>query len=209
MKAVEAVEIPPKMKLLPRDRRGYPIPWIVQRDLTGRAFFVMNDMVKSVACGRRNLCGICGKKLERDVWLIGGPGAAFHENGAYLDPPMHRACATYALKVCPYIGSRYSKRVDESLLKFGKWDPRQKVITDELMIPQQPPFFVMAKTAKATMSLDRLEDGGGMRFHPKRPWLAVEFWRHGQQLTEPEAREALAASDAWPWSPNDLMHWAA
>ena len=206
MKPLDTVPIPPKMRLLPRDRRGYPVPWIVQRDLTGRPFFVMNAAEKTLACGRRGLCGICGKKLERDVWLIGGPGAAFHEHGVYLDPPMHRQCATYALQVCPYIGSRYTGRVDQALLKHGKWDARQRVVTEDLMLPEQPPFFVMARTSKATLRWD-VEHGEAPRFHPKRPWLAVEFWRHGRQISDADARQLLTDCERWPWTPADLIHW--
>lgn len=203
---IDAVEVPPKMRLLPRDKRGYPIPWLVQRDLTGRPFFVMNDSMKTMACGRRGLCSICGRKLERDVWLIGGPGAAFHEHGAYLDPPMHHQCATYALKVCPYLGTRYTGRIDAVLLKHGKWDPRMRIITEDLTLPEQPPFFVLGRTSKATFRWD-VENGDNPRFHPKRPWLAVEFWVWGQQITEAEARAKLAESEKWPWTPEDLMHW--
>jgi hypothetical protein len=201
---LEAVEIPPKMRLLDRDRRGYPVPWIVQRDLTGRPFFIVNDTEKTLACGRRGLCGICGRKMERDVWLIGGPGAAFHEHGAYLDPPMHRQCATYALRVCPYLGTRYTGRIDAALFKHGKWPANMRAVLADSMIPEQPPFFVMAKTARASMTVeDRMP-----RFRAKRPWLAVQFWQHGRQVTEPEARELLASSSKWT-SLGELVHWQA
>jgi len=206
IKPVDAVPIPPKMRMLDRDRRGYPVPWIVQRDLDRRPFFVMNDQMKVATTARRKLCGICGQKLERDTWMIGGPGAAFHEHGAYLDPPMHRACATYALMVCPYLGSRYTGRVDTALIKFGKWDARMRVITEDLMLPEQPPFFVLAKTANAPLR-SRIDMGEPPRFHPKRPWLAVEFWVWGRQITDAEARALITASETWPWVPDDLPFW--
>jgi len=207
MKPVQTVAVPPKMRLLPKDRRGYPVPWIVQRDLDKRPFFVMNDLLKTLACGRQKLCGICGKKLDRDVWLIGGPGAAFHEHGAYLDPPMHYQCASYAVRVCPYIGSRYSGRLDTALTKHGRWDPRQRIVTEDLMLPEQPPFFVLSRTLAAPMRQDGPTDVP--RFHPRRPWLAVEFWRHGVQITDAEARDLLTTSEKWPWTPADLIHWEA
>jgi len=206
VKPVDAVPIPPKMRMLDRDRRGYPVPWIVQRDLDRRPFFVMNDHQKVAACARRKVCGICGWKLERDVWLVGGPGAAFHEHGAYLDPPMHKACALYALQVCPYIATRYTKRVDTALASQGRWHPAMKVLTEDGMLPEQPPFFVLAKTAHAPMRT-RIDLGEAPRFHPKRPWLAVEFWRQGQQIGDAEARALITASEKWPWVPGDLPFW--
>jgi hypothetical protein len=192
------------MRLLPRDRRGYPIPFIVRRDLTGRAFFVINDVERVAKTARQKLCSICAQKLDRDIWLVGGPGGAFHEHGAFIDGPMHKACATYALRVCPYIAGRYTKRVDTALAKHGKWPPGLRMLTEESMIPEQPPFFVLARTRRVAFET---QEQGNQRFIPERPWLAVEFWNHGVEISEAEARERLVASEKWTWSPADLIHW--
>jgi hypothetical protein len=32
--------------------------------------------------------------------------------------------------------------------------------------------------------------------HPKRPWRAVEFWKHGHKLTEAEGRQFIEQSAA-------------
>jgi hypothetical protein len=191
------------MRLLPRDWRGYPVPWIVQRDLTGRPFFVINDVERVAAGARRKLCGICGTKLEREAWLVGGPGGAFHEHGAFIDGPMHKACATYALRVCPYIAGRYTKRIDAALAKHGRWPAHMRWLEEASMIPEQPPFFALARTRRVSFNRDE----GKFRFIPERPWLAVEFWRQGVQITEADARALLAASDRWPWTAEDLTHW--
>jgi hypothetical protein len=169
---------------------------------------VINDTERVSACGRRKVCGICGQKLERDAWLIGGPAAAFHEHGAYLDPPMHHDCATYALRVCPYIATRYAGRIDMALAKHGKWDARMRLViaSDESDLPQQPPFFVLAKPLKV-IAEKSAPKGSVLRFHPLRPWQAVEFWHHGQQITEPEARALLASSNRAEWRAEELPHW--
>jgi hypothetical protein len=205
MKPVEAVPIPPKMRRLALDKRGYPVPWIVQRGLDRRPFFVINDSSKTILCGHRKVCGICGQKLERDVWLIGGPGAAFHEHGAYLDPPMHHECAVYALQVCPYLGARYTTRIDMALAKHGRWPKALQVIAEEHMIPEQPPFFVLGHVRQWRMTME----GKAPRFHPLRPWLQVEFWILGAQINEAEAKARLERAEKWPWTPADLMHWTA
>ena len=157
----------------------------------------------AAAAGDRKLCGICGRPLERDIWMVGGPGSAFHEHGAYLDPPMHHACAHYALRVCPYIASRYTGRIDDALAKHGRWPPGLTIAQEDFALPEQPPFFVMARTLRAPMDTD----SGGLRFHPHRPWRAVEYWRLGVQLSDAEARDLLTASETWPWTPADLIHW--
>lgn len=201
----DIVPVPPKMRLLPRDRRGYPIPWIVQRDLTGRPFFIVNDTEKTTACGRRKVCGICGRKLERDAWMIGGPGSAFHEQGMFLDPPMHYECAAYALKVCPYIGARYTGRLEEALSRQGKWPANLRLVITESAIPEQPPFFALARASRVAWALG--SDGAPV-FRPHRPWIGVEFWRWGGQISEAEARERLAADQRSPdWTAETLAWW--
>ena len=49
-----------------------------------------------------------------------------HENGAFADPPGHRACVTYALQVCPYLAApSYAKRIDgETLIDRAGIRPR-------------------------------------------------------------------------------------
>ena len=102
MKPVD-VPIPERMQHLDRDGRGYVIPWTVFRDSKGKAHFTINDENRRQTVIGRDCCPICAAKLLRGRWFVGGPGSAFHERGAYIDPPMHRECVVYALKVCPYL----------------------------------------------------------------------------------------------------------
>jgi hypothetical protein len=99
------VPIPALMKERQVDPRGYPIPWNVLVDSTGKAHFTINDESLRQMAIRDRLCPICGHRLWRGMWFVGGPGSALHEHGAYIDPPMHKPCAEYALKVCPYLAA--------------------------------------------------------------------------------------------------------
>jgi hypothetical protein len=117
---------------------------------------------------------------------------------------MHRDCARYALRVCPYIATRYTKRIDTALASQGRWHPAMRAVVEDGMLPEQPPFFVLSRTASASMVID---DRGAPRFHPRRPWLAVEFWKQGQEIGDAEARALLTGSERWPWVPGDLPFW--
>jgi hypothetical protein len=123
MPMISLPPVPDRMKHLETDSRGYLIPWGVYRDHTGRAHFQINDELRRLRSFRENLCPICGKSLFRGRWFVGGPMSAFHEAGAFADPPMHYECAVYALQVCPYIAlPRYGRRIDDRTL--DKDDPR-------------------------------------------------------------------------------------
>jgi hypothetical protein len=112
-----AVGIPTRMQGLPRDPRGYPVPFIVLID-QGGAHFALNAREKTAACRLYDLCSICGQKLLRGRWFTQGPGSALHETGAYIDPPMHGECIAYALKVCPYLAApRYLRLISMAQAK--------------------------------------------------------------------------------------------
>lgn len=183
------VPLPRRMQILQKDPRGYPIPFIVLRDSDGRPHFTINDDQKVEWALRRHLCGICGQKLyPKRQWLVGGPLSAFHDHGAYIDGPLHRECAEYALQVCPFLAApNYSRRIDGKTLDPKKTDPRL-ILMDTTMIPERPPLYVLAATTEVTAKYN-----GVVRYlFPKRPWKEVHFWRNGVQLTAGEGQQLSA-----------------
>jgi len=171
------VPVPATMKDRPRDPRGYPIPWNVLVDSTGKAHFTINDESLRAMAIRERLCPICGVRLWRGLWFVGGPGSALHQHGAYIDPPMHKECATYALRVCPYLAApNYSntKRIDAKTLSP---EERAKipVLIDNTTDPERPALFVLAMALKMTVTYNNY-------LRPHRPWHGMEFWRHGERL---------------------------
>ncbi|MBO0718882.1 MAG: hypothetical protein J2P55_16335 [Rhizobiales bacterium] len=168
------VPIPDRMRYLPRDKRGLPIPFIVFRDDDGTPHFTINDEQRRRYVLARDRCAICNHALFRGRWYVGGPKCAFDPRGAYLDPPMHHECAIYALKVCPFLAApRYGTLIDGKTLDPDK--AADAVIVAHDTDTSRPEFFV------AVMALGhKIVDGGCMV--PKRPFRRIEFWRHGECL---------------------------
>lgn len=194
MKPTNDVPIPSCMRHLARDRRGYPIPVVVLVDRNGEPHFTMNDEDARWRCIERDLCTICGGKLFRGRWFVGGPLSAFDPDGAYVDPPLHGECARYALRVCPYLAApNYSKRIDARTLRPGA-EPGLMLMVDATMIPDRPAVFVSAMAAGQTVTGDRTSLQSYVK--PKRPYLRIEYWREGVQL---------AAADAWAILGDDLL----
>jgi hypothetical protein len=192
MSAPTILPIPDQMKRLDRDPRGYPIPWIVYRDATGRSHFQINDDVRRYDCIRLDLCSICGHKLSRGRWFVGGPMSAFHEAGAFIDPPLHHPCMRYALQVCPYLAApNYAKRIDGKTV--SKDDPNLMLL-DPTAIARRPEFFV------AVMAVGQKLVGHPLapNIVPTRPYRRVEYWRHGHRLTAEEG-ELLLKQDRERW----------
>lgn len=166
-----------------RDSRGYPIPFNVMRDADGRPHFTINDDRTRARCLKERRCAVCGYRLERLVWFVGGPRSAFDRYGVYNDTGLHHECATYSLQVCPYLAvPRYLSRIDTGTLDMGKLPPGcPGVFLDHTQIPERPGVFV----AVAARSYDVSPVTGYIR--PERPYAAVEYWKDGRPITRTEA----------------------
>lgn len=190
------MKIPERIAKLPTDKRGYPIPWNVLRGHDGTPFFTINDDRKHFCAVAQGLCPLCGEKLGKWKWFVGGPRSAFDIAGAYIDLPMHHECATFALATCPYLAMpRYLKATD-AIPHPENLPPEARVLVDETVNPERPTLFVAVASAVVLV-----KSNYPMLPHvrPQRPAMAYEFWRHGKKLTDFEAlpllREVFSA--AW------------
>lgn len=184
-KRVTDVPIPIWMAKLPKDKRGYPIPVNVLMDDESRPHFPVTDERKRQDLILKDKCAICGGGLLKRKALVGGPRNAFQEKGAYIDSPMHIECAHYALQVCPYLAApHYNKLIDFKKVDPSKFEGGIVVGTDDRVEPKRPDLFVMVICTKIAHIKD------GPRFvqylKPVQPYHAVEYWQHGQQLSDAE-----------------------
>lgn len=193
------VPMPPRIASLTRDRRGYPIPFIALRDTDGIPHFTINDHMKVMHARMRKVCSICGKGFEvfqdsrgkrnptpenAGMWFVGGPMSAFHPHGAYIDPPAHRECHEYALRVCPYLAApSYARRIEGATLDPAKL-PRYMVgFVDSAMIPERPEVFV------SVWCEDHIAVGPGGMYMKPAGVRAYQFWRHGERVPAQEAAQ--------------------
>jgi len=187
------VPIPALMKHLPLDKRGYPIIPMVIKDENGPKF-ALNDEGARARFLAEDRCGVCGNKLYRARWLVGGPGSAFLDNGAYLDPPMHGDCLHYAMKVCPYLAApRWSGPIGQKQAASAKLpDGGALVLLNEgadRLFPDRPPIFVAVQyTGKAEVFGG--PDGLPV-IVPPRPYRQTEYWVGGTQLSSTEGEAAV------------------
>jgi hypothetical protein len=156
---------PRSVLLLPRDERGYPIPYIQFRSGDGAADFRVVDEEKKLAAIRQNRCAICGQHLSTDLWLIGGP--ACREHGTFSELPMHGECVRYAARTCPFVAgstTRYSTR--ELPREEGRAFSVEPSMADAV---RRPPVMYLCKTAWVGF----LEREGVVYTRAHLPWLEV------------------------------------
>jgi hypothetical protein len=108
---VDLDTLPNRMRDLPVDARGYPVPWFVAW-LDGKPEFRAMDPEKFVAAIKRKLCWVCGEKLGVHVCFVAGPMCGINRTSS--EPPSHIECARWSAKNCPFlINPRMVRREDE------------------------------------------------------------------------------------------------
>lgn len=185
----QSVPVPVRMALLPRDPRGYPIFAMALRDASGRAHFTVNDERLRVRLISQDRCSICAGRLMRGRWFIGGEQSAFHPQGAYVDPPTHGECARYALQVCPYLAApTYASLIHGRTVD----DPAVALVDVTAIVSPSTADEVRPKLFVAVLARGQRvrETEAGLVLVPTRPYITVEYWRHGQKLSR-AAGEAI------------------
>jgi len=193
MIAIADVPIPERMARLARDARGYPVPFVVLVQKDGKPLFTVNDSSKALVAIHQDRCAICGQRLLRGRWFAGGPGAALHPRGCYIDTAMHRECMEYAMKVCPYHAApRYEKRIDDLKVDYSQRAPEDRILADPTMIVDRPPLFVCVHARAQSVEVGST----GFVIRPSRPYISMQFWRQGQRLPDDEGRRLAEAQVA-------------
>lgn len=103
---------PPRIAKLPRDARGYHVPWFVTW-LNGVPDFRVIDARKLPRAVFDRLCWVCGEGLGRYLAFTIGPMCAVNRVSA--EPPSHRECAEYSAKTCPFLSNPKAVRRDSQL----------------------------------------------------------------------------------------------
>lgn len=166
-----SVAIPKRLAQRPRDKRGYPIPFAVLVNKDGIPDFRITDQAKWFFAVEHRRCGLCGEPLGSKLAFIGG--SKCHEYRVFTDLPMHRDCAEYALRVCPYLAlpkMMHARSVDQS-----KLDPDVRVVVSGEVSVDKPERFMLG-IAKGYKGV-KLGDTFALQ---AEPWLEVVWWKDGE-----------------------------
>ena len=183
------VAMPERIAALDRDHRGYPIPFVVFRELDGRPDFVVNDATRTWQAALEELCHICGQELEtRQPWFGGGPGNALLNGdvAVYIDGPAHHDCLRYALQACPHLAGQLLKPVQLQAVTQRLAGQGVRTV-DNTVIAGVPAVFVAVQAH--VYRADRR--GDHLVYEVLKPFRKVEYWAKGELLPRDEGeREA-------------------
>jgi hypothetical protein len=173
---LDIVPMPARIANLPRDHRGYPVPYFVEW-LNGKPQFPIASPVKWARCVGKRLCWVCGEPLGRSLVFAIGPMGTVNQVSA--EPPAHRECTLYAMQVCPFLinprmGRVPTERLGEAVPPGGVWEPANP--------------GVMAAWSTRSYSIVRTATGPIISVGDP---FAVEWWTRGRVATAQEAADAF------------------
>lgn len=182
---MEPIYKPEAIAALPHDHRGYPIPFIVLRDINDKPVFVSNDALLVTQAVRDNLCHICGQPLDVYSWFVGGPGSALlnGNQAVYNDGPLHHECMQYAMQVCPYLACRLTKELAPATSERLRAQGLR--VSNTATMPGTPAVFM----AVCAYSYKAERRGMTMTFFVDKPFRKVEYWRETKMLPRDEGEK--------------------
>jgi len=147
-------ELPDRMKRLPVDERGYPVPWFVQwfhEDSTPSLLsgapgdhpdFRVVDSRKVYKALNHKVCWVCGEKLGANLAFTIGPMCAV--NRISSEPPSHRDCSIFSARACPFLSVPKMVRRENDL-------PAEKVDPPGIAILRNPGVTLVWITRSFTL----------------------------------------------------------
>lgn len=177
MPAREVTDMPARIARLPKDRRGYPIPYFVEDPAKtgGEPDFRVMNPPHFAKCVRHNYCWICGQPMGANKAFVVGPMCCV--NLISSEPPSHRDCAQYAAQVCPFLSIPSAKRREKGLEDAND--------APGLMIKRNPGVTAIWMTK--TYEIMRLPNGYLLQMGEPSE---IEFWCRGRKATREEVDEA-------------------
>jgi hypothetical protein len=110
--SLKDLKIPDRIKRLPVDHRGFPVPKFVAWP-KGEADHRVVNLDRFVPSVRGRQCWICGDKLGRYFCSIIGCMCAV--NRVISEPPSHLECAEFSVKACPFLARPHAHRRDANM----------------------------------------------------------------------------------------------
>ena len=102
--------LPKRLRHLPIDSRGYPVPWFVEWIDGEPEFRAMSGEKFHLAIIDRR-CWVCGGPLGRYLTFVAGPMCLINRTSA--EPPSHHGCAEWSAKYCPFLSNPHMKRRED------------------------------------------------------------------------------------------------
>ena len=192
-------ELPGRMRDLPVDDRGYPVPYFVAW-LDGKPEFRAMDPMKWICAVREHLCWVCGEKLGVYQTFVLGPMCGMTRTTS--EPPCHLECARWSARNCPFLARPRMVRREGGM---------EEADVAGIALKRNPGVAMLW----TTRSFEIFEDDAGkplIRIHDPG---SIEWWAEGGPATREEVARSvetgipLLLEATGPEGPEEMAHLAA
>lgn len=186
----ELPPLPQKMRHLPIDARGYPVPWFVAwLDKKGRPLargrgtpeFRVQAPNAAPEAHNAHKCWVCGGKLGKYLAFTTGSIAAVNRSSG--EPPSHLECSDWAARACPFLSRPHARRRSAGMPE-GTGDGQSQ--PGEPILRNPGVALVYVTTGYRVL---HLEDGEAL--FAMFPPTEVRWYAEGRPATREEVIESL------------------
>lgn len=168
-------DLPPALASLPRDHRGFPIPWFVTRKTEkGHPDFTQLAGERFQEALRKKLCWVTGEPLGANKAFTLGPMSLINRIAG--DPPTKLDIARWSVRICPFLSRPNMKRVPV--------DDAAKEQHRGTFVEENPGISAIYVTKEYRQNYSGVIELG-------EPSL-VEWWAEGSPATQEEIQTAFA-----------------
>lgn len=170
--------LPSRMRGLPRDAEGRPVPFFVAW-VDGRPDFRTMDARALRDAVRHHLCWVCGEPMSeaRGAFVL-GPMCAVNRVSA--EPPGHKDCAVYSATHCPFLTTPRRRRRGKDMPE-GSSDPGGIML-------RRNPGVALVWISRGWRPFDA--GAGGLLFRIGEP-LACLWYAEGRSATRSEVMASI------------------
>lgn len=169
-------ELPARMRALPIEARGYPVPWFVAW-IDGQPDFRVIDTPKLARAHNHKLCWLCGQPRGKYLAFPIGPMCVVNRTNS--EPPCHYECAHFAVRSCPFMILPNAHRRESNL-------PEQRVEAAGLHITRNPGAMALyVCQGYKPFRVDAAMGNAGWLFDLGEP-ERIEWYREGRPATRAE-----------------------
>ncbi len=150
---------------------GLPVPFFIAWTAHGYDQRIASPE-QAMKCAKQRLCWICGRQLPKEgkVFFINGPVSI--ANRRTTEGPMHRQCATYAMRTCPFLTSAIRKYAPAHTFPEGALRP------DGDALPVKPDAIGILQVGNFDWTYAKEHS---IAFIPKGS-ARVQWWHAGQPI---------------------------
>ncbi len=187
--AIREVPMPSRIRALPRDELGRPIPWFVAELKDGTRDFRLAASERRYRALRDNLCWVCGQKRPKTMMFAIGPMCTL--NRITAEPAGHVECVVYSAQVCPFMLRPQMQRRTSNLP-----DEEDLIAPPGLHQDGNPGGIILWTTRDFSTFRVPPPAPPGLLIQIGKPTAVVQWWREGRPATYEEALTLLDAGYA-------------